>query len=247
MRRGVVFGVAIVSLAVACGFPDVSYGPGDADTNADGDVAAESGSGSGSGDGSASDSGSGADVASATDAEGGTAGDTGSGSGGEASADTGSVDTGVADTGLLDTGAMDTGAVDTGVADTGVVDTGAADAPPDAPPSCDVDGDGYRATGALCNGNDCCDTDKSAHPGQTAYFPSADACGSFDYNCVNGEEPEYPTSITCTGTGLTGCHGGPGFIGAPACGQSGPWGTCQGSGALACQAVATMNIPQSCR
>ena len=228
MGRGVIFGVAMVSLAVACGFPDVSYAPagdtdGDAATGVEGSMVAESGSGSG--EGAAGDTGGADDDASGADAEGGPAGDTGTAS--DASGDTGPADTGAADTGAGDGPPMD--------------------APADAPPDCDVDGDGYRATGALCNGNDCCDTDKTAHPGQTAYFPTADACGSFDYDCVNGEEPEYATSIACTGTGLTGCHGGPGFIGAPACGQSGPWGTCQGSGALACQPVATMNIPQSCR
>jgi hypothetical protein len=30
---------------------------------------------------------------------------------------------------------------------------------------------------------DCCDTDASAHPGQTAFFSSADACGSWDFDC----------------------------------------------------------------
>ncbi len=61
----------------------------------------------------------------------------------------------------------------------------------------DSDGDGYYAkagstvcSGSSCpsgysssKGNDCCDSDNKAHPNQTSYFSSADACGSYDYNC----------------------------------------------------------------
>jgi hypothetical protein len=63
----------------------------------------------------------------------------------------------------------------------------------------DHDGDGYgesnktiqfcEAPGAappagyVTQGGDCCDSDANAVPGQTKYFTSADACGSWDYNC----------------------------------------------------------------
>src|SRR5450631_2471187 len=63
----------------------------------------------------------------------------------------------------------------------------------------DHDGDGYGETGktiSFCEvegatppvgyvtqGSDCCDSDSNAFPGQTKYFTSADACGSWDYNC----------------------------------------------------------------
>jgi hypothetical protein len=63
----------------------------------------------------------------------------------------------------------------------------------------DGDGDGYGESGKtlqLCEeqgaappvgyaaqAGDCCDTDASAHPGQTKYFGVPDACGSWDYDC----------------------------------------------------------------
>ena len=63
----------------------------------------------------------------------------------------------------------------------------------------DHDGDGYGETaktiqfceepgaappvGYVSQGGDCCDSDANAVPGQTKYFPSANACGSWDYNC----------------------------------------------------------------
>ena len=63
----------------------------------------------------------------------------------------------------------------------------------------DHDGDGYGETnktiqfceesgaappaGYVTQGGDCCDSDANAVPGQTKYFTSADACGSWDYNC----------------------------------------------------------------
>ena len=63
----------------------------------------------------------------------------------------------------------------------------------------DHDGDGYGETnktiqfceepgaaapaGYVIQGGDCCDSDANAVPGQTKYFTSADACGSWDYNC----------------------------------------------------------------
>ena len=62
---------------------------------------------------------------------------------------------------------------------------------------CDEDGDGHYSTtlSSSCpsgrqssnKGDDCCDSDANAYPGQTDYFDSADACGSFDYDC-NGTE-----------------------------------------------------------
>ena len=122
------------------------------------------------------------------------------------------------------------------------------DAPADGPPECDKDGDGYLAQASPCNGTDCCDTDPNANPGQTQFFAVADNCGSFDYNCDSKLETEYATDIVCTGTGLTGCKGGPGFVGDPACGTSGPWASgCQGSGALACQPDSTTPQTQGCQ
>ena len=57
----------------------------------------------------------------------------------------------------------------------------------------DDDGDGYGecpncgiAAGCTYDGDDCCDTDANAKPGQTSYFTSTNACGSWDYNCNEG-------------------------------------------------------------
>ncbi len=72
----------------------------------------------------------------------------------------------------------------------------------------DSDGDGYgdathplasctKPTGYVTNGDDCCDTDSRAKPGQTQAFELANACGSFDFNCDGKETPQS--------NGPTGC------------------------------------------
>ena len=81
----------------------------------------------------------------------------------------------------------------------------------------DGDKDGYGVTAntlSRCDGialfppagysalsGDCCDLDKAAHPGVTAYFSTPDACGNFDYDCTGVIEKD-PTS--CTGFGYYG-------------------------------------------
>jgi hypothetical protein len=57
---------------------------------------------------------------------------------------------------------------------------------------------------------DCCDLDKAAHPGVTAYYSTPDACGNFDYDC-NGVIEKDATS--CTGFG---------YYGSANCGQQCP-------------------------
>lgn len=47
---------------------------------------------------------------------------------------------------------------------------------------CEVDG-AAPPVGYVTQGGDCCDSDANAHPGQTKYFTSADACGGWDYDC----------------------------------------------------------------
>jgi hypothetical protein len=109
--------------------------------------------------------------------------------------------------------------------------------------------DTYKVEGvAACGtGTDCCDTDNKAHPGQTTYYTTADACGSFDYNCNGTVDPEYPSNLKCGGTGLTGCTGGSGFIGTdPGCGGSALYGTCVANGILTCQAGDEMTVTQGC-
>jgi hypothetical protein len=73
----------------------------------------------------------------------------------------------------------------------------------------DSDGDGYGVgvgvsqcgttppTGYAKNAGDCCDTDANAHPGQAAYFTTADACGGFDYNCDSLETSQSNGPTNC--------------------------------------------------
>jgi hypothetical protein len=118
----------------------------------------------------------------------------------------------------------------------------------DGPLVCDVDQDTYlNAKIAACTGgNDCCDTDKHAHPGVTAFFTVADACGNFDYNCNGKEDPQYATSLTCGGTAATGCTGGAGFLTDPGCGNSAPFYQCVGNGLLTCKPGNQVVLTQGC-
>ena len=72
----------------------------------------------------------------------------------------------------------------------------------------DTDDDGYGVCpncnidhGCTYDGDDCCDTDANAKPGQTAYFSSSNDCGSWDYNCSGAVEKHsnYCDKVTsCT-------------------------------------------------
>jgi hypothetical protein len=89
---------------------------------------------------------------------------------------------------------------------------------------CDLDEDGYKAMGAACGGNDCCDFDGRAYPGEANFYTSADACGSFDYDCNDADEPEY-AQANCQ-LALFQCVGN-GFDKAPpACGVTATYDTC---------------------
>jgi hypothetical protein len=117
------------------------------------------------------------------------------------------------------------------------------DVSPDSP-QCDRDGDGFD--GPQCaGGNDCCDFDKKAFPGQMGFFDVEDVCHSFDYNCNGKDDEEYPT-FSCM-PGLTGCTLVAGFVGgAVSCGTSGPFaGTCKNQ-VTSCQAGSTMPQTQAC-
>ncbi len=135
----------------------------------------------------------------------------------------------------------------------------------------DVDNDDY-ATGTtvvrLCGATpaanyatrtgDCCDSDAQAHPGQTSYYPSANTCGSFDYNCSGAAEKAYLDTNGCVNEG--GCATedrfctGPGWSGAvtPACGVSGTYRNCTedpicGPGETQCGNITTSTLRQTCR
>jgi hypothetical protein len=119
------------------------------------------------------------------------------------------------------------------------------DARPDAP-ICDQDEDSYRAEGGACGGNDCCDIDSDAYPGQKKFFYQSNKCGSFDYNCNGKLDPEYPVSLTCSGTAATGCAGGSGYLTDPGCGNPAPLYTCVGNGLLACTPGQPISQQQGC-
>ncbi|KKU94151.1 MAG: hypothetical protein UY26_C0003G0302 [Candidatus Jorgensenbacteria bacterium GW2011_GWA1_48_13] len=69
--------------------------------------------------------------------------------------------------------------------------------------------------------NDCFQTDPAttnaelAFPGQTSYFPTNRGDGSYDYNCVNGEEELWPLVTSCPGSASRGWVGS-----VPACGAT---------------------------
>jgi hypothetical protein len=124
------------------------------------------------------------------------------------------------------------------------VDAGAgSEAASEASTSCDQDGDGHLAAGPPCFGDDCCDTDANVHPGQTAYFTSASACGSFDYDCDGVSTPEYGVA-NCQWVGL-GCMGD-GFVSAAGCGETAPFAVCASTSVLTC-AASVGSLTQACR
>ena len=89
---------------------------------------------------------------------------------------------------------------------------------------CDLDRDGFRAMSAECGGTDCCDFDGRAFPGEQSFFTTADACGSFDYDCNGVDDPEF-VKVNCV-LAVLACNGS-GFDQAPpACGASATFDTC---------------------
>ncbi|HEY3820381.1 MAG TPA: hypothetical protein VGL81_24620 [Polyangiaceae bacterium] len=251
MRRKLVT-LAVLGLFAACGFPGVNYengsdgGGNDASPSGDTSVSAEASGDDDSADGTTGDGAS---------SSGGDASDSASGDG-EASTGTDAAGDG-SDSSSSDSG--DSSADAPGDAVEESPGESGADAPVDAPADahdagvdalvCDSDGDGYKVEGvAACGtGNDCCDTDKLAHPGQMSWFTTADQCGSLDYNCNGTIDPEFASNIKCGGTGLLGCTGGSAFVGPdPGCGNTGLYATCVGNGALACQPGNEVNTTQEC-
>jgi hypothetical protein len=85
----------------------------------------------------------------------------------------------------------------------------------------DADGDGY--TSKACGGNDCNDSDKQAHPGQTLFFTMPmSGTMSFDYNCDGVETPEFQY-VKCVSPCMTKTNV---FLTDAACGQIGTFGDC---------------------
>ena len=123
----------------------------------------------------------------------------------------------------------------------------------------DADGDGYgdpNTPGHFCgsapggyvtDNTDCCDVANDAgaamtHPGQTGWFTSANACGNYDYDCVNGEVAEFTVVGSCSQSGKCdssetySCDFAAGWVGSvAACGQSANYLT--GCGSTCCSKI----------
>ena len=94
---------------------------------------------------------------------------------------------------------------------------------------------GAAPTGYVANSKDCCDLDAKAHPGQTAFFGTADACGSnqlpdgYDYDCDGTDTTESSVlTASCVTTvsssascGCPMCYCTSTNGGAPVCGLRG--------------------------
>jgi hypothetical protein len=118
----------------------------------------------------------------------------------------------------------DASTIDSATPDASAVDSG-ADA--DAGNPCDVDGDGHRSKDSVCLGDDCCDTDNATHPGQTGFFVTRNACGSFDYDC-DGQETVESGTVNCQ-LGFFDCSGD-GFDAPTACGVTALYTACAYAG-----------------
>jgi hypothetical protein len=124
-----------------------------------------------------------------------------------------------------------------------VADEAPADARSDAiPPGCDEDGDGYLAQTVACQGNDCCDTDVEAFPGQTAFFEQPDRCGSYDYDCDGKVTRQYGV-VSCQWN-VVACSGD-GFRTATDCGAHAAFASCS-LGVFSCNQAASTRA-QACR
>jgi hypothetical protein len=117
--------------------------------------------------------------------------------------------------------------------------------------ACDADADGFDSD--ACGGTDCDDGDPDVHPGQTAYFTSPNAQGTYDYDCDTTEAAQFPRQAVAF---LTSCEVLPGEEGwtastIPACGQAAGWSEgyegAEGVGNVWCTLVATSTRTQACR
>jgi len=55
-----------------------------------------------------------------------------------------------------------------------------------------------KPTGYVLDKTDCYDNNANAKPGQTGFFPTHRGDGSFDYNCDNNPEKQYPVVSTAS-------------------------------------------------
>jgi hypothetical protein len=67
-------------------------------------------------------------------------------------------------------------------------------------------GDGWRRADLFAlYGDDCCDTDGNAHPGQTSWYTGPTACGGYDYNCNGSADKRYTSYSYCSSVSWVGC------------------------------------------
>jgi hypothetical protein len=107
---------------------------------------------------------------------------------------------------------------------------------------CDMDEDGHRATREGCGGDDCCDYDSRARPGQTAFFSTPTACGTFDFDCNGSATTRFP--VAACKLGFFTCSGD-GFAKPAACGTVSEYVSCGWAG-LHCSESAK-DRAQACR
>jgi len=136
-----------------------------------------------------------------------------------------------------------------------------------APGTCQVLPNGDKTMGSyISNTGDCCDMDSQAFPGQTQFFSSPDACGSYDYNCDNQSTLHYPaqtcSALTCAivngacvpsaGCAGTGCKVQNNLCvtsaNAAACGApiNATFQLCAFLGPIVCQPMTENDTVQSC-
>lgn len=98
--------------------------------------------------------------------------------------------------------------------------------------ACDKDGDGHKAPGPMCNGDDCDDDDWRANPGVTTWvYDLANVTTQGDWNCDKTVDVETPALFKC-GDYSTSCASHAGFDGNPACGDFGTYVTCKANPVL---------------
>ena len=118
---------------------------------------------------------------------------------------------------------------------------------------CDCDKDGFKNTlKAGCSGGelDCDDSDPRAKPGQIYLEDPATTQQRGDWNCVNGAEPLYATSVKCEGRLLgLGCSDVFGFEDTPQCGEMGSFIRCKRASLLAldCSVDTRAAVKQPCK
>ena len=156
----------------------------------------------------------------------------------------GSDDAGVEEDATGD-GDVESDAVTANPADSAPSSPGADASFPDAAADpCDQDGDGHKAMGLTCGGDDCCDADPKVYPGQTAYFATPTACGGYDYDC---------DGVTMAQYGLANCQSsvlscsGDGFNQITACGVEASFSVCASSGLLSPCTASVGTLTQACR